>query len=71
MTPITGAQRRSLAVPFSAMPLMTSTVARALSGAASTGCSSGAFISRSLAYGITVMGISMMTVPDTVGVRMR
>ena len=68
---MTGAHRRSAPLAFSARPLMTSTVARALSGAARAGTPSGTSFSILKMMGITVTGISMMTVPATVGVRTR
>ena len=70
-TPMTGAQRRSAPAAFSAMPAMTATTSPALSGAASAGLPSGTSASRSNTAGITVTGISMMTVPETVGVSTR
>ena len=50
---------------------MTSTVAKALSGAATAGIPSGTSFSILKTCDITVTGISMMTVPVTVGVRIR
>ena len=50
---------------------MTSTTTSALSGAANVGVSAGTALSRSKTAGMTVTGISMTTVPETVGVRMR
>ena len=50
---------------------MTSTVAKALNGAAGAGDPSGTLLNISKMIGITVTGISMMTVPATVGVRIR
>ena len=50
-------------------PLLVRMVA--LSGAASAGLPSGTAASRSNTAGITVTGISMMTVPETVGVSTR
>ena len=61
-TPMTGAQRRSAPVAFSASPIMTSTVTRALCGTS---------LSVSKTMGITVTAISMITVPATVGVSTR
>ena len=67
-TPITGAHRRSAPVALSAMPTMTTTVAKALSGAASAGAPFGTSLNILKTMGITVTAISMMTVPATVGV---
>ena len=53
------------------MPAMTSAVTRAESGAASSGVSGGTCDSMPKTMGITVTGISMITVPETVGVRIR
>ena len=68
---MTGAQRRNAPVALSAMAAMTSMVASALNGAADAGLPSGTSVSSPNTIGITVTGISMMTVPATVGVRMR
>ena len=68
---MTGAHRRSVALPFSTMQVTTSRVVNAQRGAASGGVPSGTFINCSKMCGITVTGVSMMTVPVTVGVRMR
>ena len=68
---MTGAQRRSVPAAFSEMPQMTTAVASALSGAPSAGLPSGTSSSRPNTNCSTVTGISMMTVPETVGVRMR
>ena len=70
-TPITGAHRRSAPVALSAMATITATVASALSAPAPSGLSFGTCLSMSKMMGITVTGISMITVPATVGVRMR
>ena len=70
-TPMTGAQRRSAPVAFSASPIMTSTVTRALSGADKGGALCGTSLSVSNTMGITVTAISMITVPATVGVSTR
>ena len=56
---------------FSASPMITSTVARALIGAATGAALSGTSFSVSNTMGMTVTAISMITVPATVGVRMR
>ena len=69
--PITGAHRRSPARAFSTIPAMTIRVVSALSGAASGGVPSGTFSSCSRRTGMTVTGVSIMTVPVTVGVRIR
>ena len=69
--PMTGAQRRSTPAAFSEIPQIASAVTRAESGAANAGVSSGTWDSIPNTIGITVTGISMMTVPETVGVRMR
>ena len=69
--PMTGAQSRGTPVALSAMPPTTSRVASALSGAATAGTPSGTSLSMSKTIGITVTGMSMMTVPATVGVRIR
>ena len=58
-------------VALTAMPTMTSSVTSALSGAASAGVPSGTLPSRSKMIGITVTGISMITVPATGGVSIR
>ena len=50
------------------MPVITSTVASALTGADSGGAPSGTWVSMSNTIGITVTAISMITVPATVGV---
>ena len=50
---------------------MTSTVARALSGPEAAGLPGGTLVSRSPTAASTVIGISMITVPATVGVRTR
>ena len=68
MTPITGAHRRSGPVAFSASPLMSSTVARALTGADNGAAPARTWVSMSNTIGITVTAISMITVPATVGV---
>ena len=68
-TPITGAQRRSDDFAFKAMPRVTSTVARAVTAAEEDGMPSGTRFSMLNAMGITVTEISMMTVPETAGVR--
>ena len=70
-TPMTGAHSRNAPVAFSAMPLMMIIVASALSGADRTGVPGGVADSRFKMAGITVIGISMMTVPATVGVKSR
>ena len=53
------------------MPAMTTTVSSALTGAANSGLPSGTAFSMPKMIGITVTGISMITVPATVGVRIR
>ena len=53
------------------MPAMTIRVVSALSGAASGDVPSGTFSSCSRMTGMTVTGVSIMTVPVTVGVRIR
>ena len=68
---MTGAQRRSAPFALSAMPTTTRAVARAQTGAAKGGAAAGTCISMSKTIGITVTAISMMTVPATVGVRIR
>ena len=68
---MTGAHRRSGAVPFSAMTMMTSTVASAVKGAPSAGTWVGVSCMRLKTTGSTVTGISMFTVPTMVGVRSR
>ena len=70
-TPMTGAQRRSGPPALSAMPMITSRVARALSGAAGGGAAAGTCASMSNTIGMTVTAISMITVPATVGVNTR
>ena len=59
------------AFPRRAMATMITRVATTVSGVAEEGTPSGISFSMSKATGITVTAISMMTVPDTVGVRMR
>ena len=68
---MTGAQRRSAPAASSVIPQMTTAVASALSGAAIAGLPSGTSSSMPNTNGITVTGISMITVPETVGVTMR
>ena len=68
---MTGAQRRSAPDALSAMAASTSTTANALNGAARAGVSSGTAARSLKTAGITVTGISMITVPETVGVRIR
>ena len=68
---MTGAQRRSDPAALRAMPVMTTTVTKALNGAANAGEPSGTCLSISKMMGITVTGISMITVPATAGVRIR
>ena len=68
---MTGAQSRSDPVALSARPPMRTTVAKKLNGAPDTGPLSGAPESRPATNGITVNGMSMITVPDTAGVRIR
>ena len=53
------------------MAAMTNMVTKALSGAASTERPSGTSVSMSKTVVMTVTGISMITVPVTVGVRIR
>ena len=68
---MTGAQRRSAPVAFSATPAMATMVTRAVSGAAGAGPPAGTSVSIPKTTGITVTGSSMTTVPTTVGVRIR
>ena len=68
---MTGAHRRSTPDALSAMPAITSNVSKALTGAADAALPSGTSFSNPKMIGITVTGISMMTVPATVGVRIR
>ena len=68
---MTGAQRRTRTPPFSTMAATTTRVVSALRGPATAGVSGGTFSSCSKMTGITVTGVSMMTVPVTVGVRIR
>ena len=70
-TPMIGAQRRSFAGPLRVKLEMTTTVAAALRTAPREFWPSDAEDSISPITGITVMGINMITVPATVGVRMR
>ena len=51
--------------------MITSTVARAVSGAPAGGAAAGTSASMSKTIGITVTAISMITVPATVGVNTR
>ena len=69
--PMIGAQRRNGPLALSTSPAMTSRVARVLRGAAIPGTPSGTFFNWSKTTGMTVTGVSMMTVPVTVGVRIR
>ena len=69
--PMTGAQRRSVPVAFKPIATITTMVATALNAAPDTGPPSGTSVSMSKTMGITVTAISMITVPATVGVRMR
>ena len=68
---MTGAHRRSPPVALSAMQTMTPMVTTALSGAANAGEPLGTSPSMPKTIGITVTGISMITVPATAGVRIR
>ena len=70
-TPVIGAQSRNADLPLSAITRMTSRVTTKLRGAAKAGVSCGTSSIMSKAIGMTVTAISMITVPDTVGVRMR
>ena len=69
--PITGAHRRSPCRAFSTMPAVTIRVVSAQSGAASGDVPSGTLCNCSKMTGVTVTGVSIMTVPVTVGVRIR
>ena len=69
--PATGAHGRSLGVPFSIVPATTSTVVSAQAGPAREADPGGRSSSMPKMIGITVTGTSMITVPATVGVRMR
>ena len=68
---MTGAHRRIRPFAVSVMPAITIRVAPALSGAASGGVPIGTFFNWSNMTGMIVTGVSMRTVPVTVGVRMR
>ena len=68
---MTGAQRRHAPGAFSVSPPITTTVTSALTGAAGTGLPAGTLDSKSPTAGSTVSEISMITVPETVGVRIR
>ena len=61
--PMIGAHRRRAPLAFSTTTAMTSRVARALSAAAGAGAPSGTFFNCSKITGMTVTGVSMMTVP--------
>ena len=69
--PMTGAHRRTRSFAASVMPAMTTRVVRAQSVAASGGVPPGTFFNCSNMTGMTVTGVSIRTVPVTVGVRMR
>ena len=69
--PMTGAQRRHTPAARSVTQTVTSRVASVLRGAAAGGDPSGTSVSRPNMIGIRVTGISMITVPHTVGVRIR
>ena len=69
--PMTGAHNRSVPVAFNPIPMITTIVASALNAAPGPGLLSGTSVSMSKTMGITVTAISMITVPATVGVRMR
>ena len=66
-----GAHSRSAPVAVSAMPAMTTSAASALSAAAAPEVSSGTAARRPNTAGITVTGISISTVAETVGVSSR
>ena len=66
-----GAQRRSVLVPLSPMPMTAAMVTKALTGPAAAGSSGDAWCNMRKRIGITVTGRSMITVPVTVGVRTR
>ena len=68
---MTGAHSRSDPLALRAMQVITSTVTSALSGAAKAGEPFGTSSSMPKMMGITVTGISMMTVPATAGVSIR
>ena len=68
---MTGAHRRTRPFAVNVMPAMTARVVTALSGAANGGVPLGTFFNWSNMTGMTVTGVSMRTVPVTVGVRMR
>ena len=69
--PMTGAHRRTRSFAASVMTAMTTRVVSAQSGAASGGVPPGTFFICSNMTGMTVTGVSISTVPVTVGVRMR
>ena len=69
--PMIGAHSRARPFAVSVMPTMTTRVVNALSGAPSGGVPLGTLFSWSNMIGMTVTGVSISTVPVTVGVRMR
>ena len=69
--PSTGAQRRHAPVALNASTTIAASVTAALVGAAVGDVPSGTCVSRSKTIGITVTGISMITVPATLGVMIR
>ena len=68
---MTGAQRRQTPAARRVTPTVTISVAAALTGAAAGRAPSGVCGSMSKMMGMMVTAISMITVPQTVGVKMR
>ena len=66
-----GTHRRHIPEARSVSPTMTSAVTAALAGAAAGGTPSGTSVNMPKMIGMTVTGISMITVPATVGVKIR
>ena len=69
--PMMGDQSRHVGGARITIPATTTRVTRAATGAAACGDPSGTTLSESNTIGITVAAISMITVPVTVGVKMR
>ena len=69
--PMTGAHRRHTPAARSVTPTVTISVMSVLTGAAAGAVPSGTSVSMPNMIGMSVTGISMITVPHTVGVRMR
>ena len=68
---MTGAQRRQTPAARRVTATVTTIVTAALTGAAAGDAPSGTWVSMSKTMGMTVTAISMITVPQTVGVKSR